>query len=87
MNLVDFTSNEQEKMDLEKMEPIYSNYVSPGRIMWLPTRREMYPLVVRPVRGANSVHESIYGRPVLVISRPAEARHVVHFLSVSFQQR
>jgi len=57
--------------------------VSQGRIFWLPEEHELPRGAVTRARGQGIVEEGIYGRPVVVVSRPAEDSHIVHFQLVS----
>ncbi|KAF2794917.1 hypothetical protein K505DRAFT_241024 [Melanomma pulvis-pyrius CBS 109.77] len=57
-----------------------------GRIFWLPPKAELPEKAVRRAHGKGVVEEGIYNHPVVVVSRPADERNVVHFhLITSFQ--
>ncbi|CAE7192365.1 hypothetical protein P3342_009177 [Pyrenophora teres f. teres] len=57
-----------------------------GRIFWLPEEHQLPRGAVRRAHGKGVVEEGIYGRPVVVVSRPAEDSHVVHFQLISSLQ-
>lgn len=54
-----------------------------GRILWLPPKEELPDRAVRRAHGKGAVEEGIYNHPIVVISRPADDRHTVHFHLVS----
>jgi hypothetical protein len=53
-----------------------------GRMFWLPFEEELPRRAVRRAHGKGVV-EGIHGHPVVVISRPADQSHIVHFHVVS----
>lgn len=57
--------------------------IVPGRILWLPSREVLPDRAVRRVRGKGAIEEGIYSHPVVVLSRPADESHTVHFHLVS----
>ncbi|KAF2736434.1 hypothetical protein EJ04DRAFT_489940 [Polyplosphaeria fusca] len=66
--------------------PVAEGEVVPGRILWLPSREDLPAKAVRRAHGKGAVEEGIYNHPIVVISRPAEDRHMAHFhLITSFQ--
>src|SRR4051794_12734713 len=54
-----------------------------GRIFWLAAKEELPERAVRRAHGKGAIEEGIYNHPVVVISRPAEEDHLVHFHLVS----
>jgi hypothetical protein len=50
---------------------------------WLPPMEELPPRAVRRAHGKGAIEEGIYNHPVLVVSRPLDENHVVHFHIVS----
>jgi hypothetical protein len=63
--------------------PVVDADVVPGRILWLPSQEELPERAVRRAHGKGAVEDGIYHHPVVVVSRPAEESHVVHFQLVS----
>lgn len=53
-----------------------------GRIFWLPAEEDLPKGAVERVHGKGVV-ESIYGHPVVIVSRPVEDSHTAHFQIVS----
>jgi hypothetical protein len=53
--------------------------IVPGRIFYLPPRKELPGRAVRRVTGYGSIDEGTYSHPVVVVSRPADEGHLVHF--------
>lgn len=65
---------------------VESEEVAQGRILWLPMKHELPQKAVRRAHGKGAVEEGIYNHPIVIISRPAEEDHTVHFhLITSFQ--
>lgn len=56
--------------------------VAQGRVFWLPAEEELPSQAVKRACGKGAV-EDVYGRPVVVISRPADDRRTAHFQLVS----
>ncbi|KAF1839146.1 hypothetical protein BDW02DRAFT_487135 [Decorospora gaudefroyi] len=56
-----------------------------GCVFWLPCEEELPSRAVRRAHGKGIV-EGIYGHPVVVVSRPAEESHIVHFQLISSLQ-
>ena len=54
-----------------------------GRVLWLPAKNELPIKAVRRAHGKGAVEEGIYNHPVVIISRPADDTHLVHFHLVS----
>lgn len=54
-----------------------------GRIFWLPPKEELPSRAVRRAHGKGAVEEGIYNHPVVVVSRPADEEHTIHFHIVS----
>jgi hypothetical protein len=65
------------------MEKLTSNYVVPGRILWLPAKDELPRNAIRAIKGSRCLAEFGYETPVVVISRPADDGDVAHFHCVS----
>lgn len=53
-----------------------------GRVFWLPAEEELPKQAVKRACGKGAV-EDVYGRPVVVISRPANDRRTTYFQLVS----
>jgi hypothetical protein len=56
---------------------------SQGRIFWLPPKIDLPERAVRRAHGKGAIEDGIYDHPVVVVSRPAEESHIVHFHLVS----
>ncbi|RAR11658.1 hypothetical protein DDE82_000605 [Stemphylium lycopersici] len=56
--------------------------VAQGRVFWLPAEEELPSQAVKRACGKGAV-EDVYGRPVVVISRPADDRRTAHFQLIS----
>lgn len=54
-----------------------------GQIYWLPAEANLPKGAVSWVRGKGAIEEGIYSHPVVIVSRPAENNHTVHFQLVS----
>ena len=65
----------------EKM--VEKDDVIQGRIFWLASKEELPARAVRRAHGKGAIEEGIYNHPVVIISRPAEEGHLVHFHLVS----
>lgn len=63
--------------------PVIDKDVVQGCILWLPSRSELPAKAVRRAHGKGAVEEGIYNHPIVVVSRPAESCHSVHFHLVS----
>ncbi|EOA85830.1 uncharacterized protein SETTUDRAFT_169604 [Exserohilum turcica Et28A] len=61
-------------------------HVVQGRVIWLPVEEDLPQGAVQRVNG-RCVDEGIYGHPVVVVSRPAEDSHTVHFQIITSRQR
>jgi hypothetical protein len=57
-----------------------------GRVFWLPPIEELPPRAVRRAHGKGAIEEGIYNHPVLVLSRPLDENHVIHFHIVSLSK-
>jgi hypothetical protein len=60
-------------------KPLRDDEVVQGQIFWLPPREELPEKAVRKAHGKGMVEEGIYNHPVVVISRPANDKDMVHF--------
>ncbi|RMZ69480.1 hypothetical protein GMOD_00006296 [Pyrenophora seminiperda CCB06] len=60
--------------------------VPQGQIFWLPEEQELPKGAVTRTHGKGIVEEGIYGRPVVVVSRPAGDSHSVHVQLISSLQ-
>ena len=78
------SSHSFQRASTEKIERrVDSGDVVQGRIFWLPSKEELPDRAVKRAHGKGAVEEGIYQHPVVIISRPAEEGHVVHFHLVS----
>ncbi|KAF1940182.1 hypothetical protein EJ02DRAFT_350543 [Clathrospora elynae] len=50
-----------------------------GRVLWLPLKEELPHCAVKRAHGKGAVEDGIYGHPVVVISRPVDEKHAIHF--------
>jgi hypothetical protein len=66
--------------DLKRVEEVD---VVQGRVFWLPPMEELPSRAVRRAHGKGAIEEGIYNHPVLVVSRPSDESHVIHFHIVS----
>ncbi|KAF2625436.1 hypothetical protein BU25DRAFT_309614, partial [Macroventuria anomochaeta] len=53
--------------------------IAQGRIMWLPAVEDLPERAVRRAHGKGAVEDGIYNHPVVVVSRPLDDHHCVHF--------
>ena len=54
-----------------------------GRIFWLSSKDELPERAVKRAHGKGAIEEGIYSHPVVVLARPADETHLVHFHLVS----
>ncbi len=71
------TSTEPNERMLES-----SDFVQ-GRIFWLGSKDELPERAVKRAHGKGAIDEGIYSHPVVVLARPADEAHLVHFHLVS----
>jgi hypothetical protein len=67
----------------ERIVQVNDMHAFKGRILWLPPQKELPKRAVRKAHGKGAVEAGIFDHPVVVVSRPSEESHVVHFLLVS----
>ncbi|PSN68657.1 hypothetical protein BS50DRAFT_490093 [Corynespora cassiicola Philippines] len=70
----------------KERKKIYDEAVKQGRIFWLPRECDLPERAVRRAHGKGAVEKGIHNHPVVIISRPSDMDHVVHFhVITSFQ--
>jgi hypothetical protein len=74
------TPNMMQRAQTERIERKVDDLdMAQGRIMWLSAAEELPERAVRRAHGKGAVEDGIYNHPVVVVSRPLEEEHVVHF--------
>ncbi|KAF2013869.1 hypothetical protein BU24DRAFT_494258 [Aaosphaeria arxii CBS 175.79] len=74
-----------EKARLADVANIEASLVQ-GRILWLPPQEQLFGKEVKRAHGKGPIDEGIYNHPVVVVSRPKDQDHIVHFqIITSFQ--
>jgi hypothetical protein len=77
-------SNALQRASTDMMEATVDDaQFSQGRIFWLPPKVELPERAVKRAHGKGTIEDGIYDHPVVVVSRPAEESHIVHFHLVS----
>jgi hypothetical protein len=57
--------------------------VTQGTVLWLPAEEDLPERVVRRAHGRGAIEEGIFNHPIVVVSRPKEESHIIHFHLVS----
>ncbi|ORX92744.1 hypothetical protein BCR34DRAFT_250516 [Clohesyomyces aquaticus] len=60
--------------------------VAQGRIFWLPLREDLPERAVKRAHGKGAIEEGIYNHPIVILSRLAADRYIVHFQLITYFQ-
>jgi hypothetical protein len=62
---------------------VNESQVVQGTVLWLPAKEDLPERAVRRAHGKGAIEEGIFNHPVVVVSRPEDESHVIHFHLVS----
>jgi hypothetical protein len=57
--------------------------VTQGTVLWLPAKEDLPERAVRRAHGKGAIEEGIFNHPIVVVSRPRDESHIIHFHLVS----
>jgi hypothetical protein len=57
--------------------------VTQGTVLWLPAKEDLPERAVRRAHGKGAIEEGIFNHPIVVVSRPKDESHTIHFHLVS----
>jgi hypothetical protein len=57
--------------------------VTQGTVLWLPAKEDLPERAVRRAHGKGAIEEGIFNHPIVVVSRPKDESHLIHFHLVS----
>lgn len=57
--------------------------VTQGTVLWLPAKEDLLERAVRRAHGKGAIEEGIFNHPIVVVSRPKDENHMIHFHLVS----